>query len=305
MAGAVVELDEQGKVVARQELDIPDTAVVNYLRTAVDGQGKRYFVASGNGQPQLFVFDDSWKKILAFPKPENGAAEGVWDVQIADLKGDGKPQLLVGYWGDVGVQGVALDGNRVWRDRSIQFVFRLATTEPDATGRRHMLATHNRGTIAAFDADGKAEKEITIPNRNVYYIVADDLDRSGKNSYCCLAGTATGENSALGVALDGRELWNYTLPPGVHGRPVEVITTGDLAGDGTRDWILAGPDGSIHVVAADGKPIDKFNTGSALAGAGAAKIGERRVLLISKVFDKPTGDAKGALEAWAVEGTSK
>ncbi len=301
----VAELDEQGKVVTRHELDIPDNAVVNYLRTAVDGQGKRYFVASGNGQAQFFVFDENWKKVLAFPKPEDGAAEGVWDVQIADLKGDGKPQLFVGYWGDVGVQGVALDGNRLWRDRSIQFVFRLATTEPDASGRRHLLATHNRGTIASFDADGKAEKEIAIPNRNVYYLVADDLDHSGNNSYCGLAGTASGENTALGIALDGRELWNYTLPPGVHGRPVEVITSGDIAGDGNRDWLLAGPDGSIHILAADGKPIDKFNTGSALGGMSATKIGDQRVLLLSKVFDKPDGDAKGTLEAWVVEPTSK
>ena len=87
----------------------------------------------------------------------------------------------------------------------------------------------------------------------------------------------------------------------MHGRPVEVITAGELASDGARNWILAGPDGSIHIVDADGKPVDKFNTGAALSGVAAAKFGEQRVLLLSKVFDKPSVDAKGALEAWAVD----
>jgi hypothetical protein len=86
---------------------------------------------------------------------------------------------------------------------------------------------------------------------------------------------------------------------------VEVIVTGDVAGDGAHDWLLAGPDGSIHILGPDGKPIDKFETGSALGGVAATKIGDQRVLLVSKVFDKPNGDAKGTLEAWAVEPATK
>jgi hypothetical protein len=187
----------------------------------------------------------------------------------------------------------------------VQFVFRMATTEPDAAGRRHLLATHNRGTIVSFDSEGKRESEITIPNRNVYYIAANDLDNKGKNSYCGLSGTATGENTAVGFGLDGKELWSYLLPPGVHRRPVEVITAADIDGSQTKDWVFAGPDGSIHIVGSDGKAIDKFNTGSALAGVDAAKMGEARVLLISKSFEKPNGDAKGALEAWMIEPATK
>jgi hypothetical protein len=301
----VVELNDKGKVVASHDLAIPETAVVNYLRTAVDGQGKRCFVAAGNGQPQLFVFDENWKRTAEYPKADATATQGVWDVQVADLKGNGKPELCVGYWGDVGVQGATLAGERLWRDRSVQFVFRMATTEPDAAGRRHLLATHNRGTIVSFDSEGKRENEITIPNRNVYYIAANDLDNKGKNSYCGLSGTATGENTAVGFGLDGKELWSYLLPPGVHRRPVEVITAADLGGSPAKDWVFAGPDGSIHIVDGDGKAIDKFNTGSALAGVDAAKIGEARVLLVSKSFEKPNGDAKGALEAWLIEPATK
>jgi outer membrane lipoprotein-sorting protein len=301
----IAELDKEGKTVARHELDIPQDAVVNYLRTALDKDGHRYFLAAANAQPQLFVFDENWKRLLTFPKSEDNSTQGVWDAQIVDLKGDGKLQLYVGYWGDLGVQGVALDGDRLWRDRSVQFVFRLATTEPDEQGHRHLLCTHNRGSIVKFDADGKLEKEINFPNRNVYYLVGDDIEGHGKNSYCALVGTTSGDNIALGVSLDGKELWDYTLPVGVHARPIEVIGTGDISGDSGKQWIIAAPDGSIHILAADGKPLDKFNTGSTLAGVAADKFGDQRVLLISKVFDKPQGDAKGTLEAWQVEPAGK
>jgi hypothetical protein len=118
-------------------------------------------------------------------------------------------------------------------------------------------------------------------------------------------GTTSGDNIALGISLDGKELWDYTLPVGVHARPIEVIRSGDLTGETAKQWLIAGPDGSIHILGADGKPVDKFNTGSTLAGVAANKIGDQHVLLISKVFDKPQGDAKGTLEAWQVEPAAK
>jgi outer membrane lipoprotein-sorting protein len=301
----VAELDQDGKTIARHDLNIPENAAVIYLRTAVDQSGKRYYVAAANAQAQLFLFDENWNRLLAFPKPEDNSTQGVWDVQLADLKGEGKPQLLVGYWGDLGIQGASLGGDVLWRNRSVQFVFRMATTEPDAEGHRHLLCTHNRGSIVMFDADGKQEKEISFPNRNLYYLVGDDLDGKGKNSYCTLVGTTSGDNIALGVNLDGKELWDYTLPVGVHARPIEVITTGDVIGDGVKEWLIAGPDGSIHILGADGKPVDKFNTGSALAGFAAGKLGNQPTLLLSKVFDKAEGDAKGVLEAWQIEPGAK
>ncbi len=91
----------------------------------------------------------------------------------------------------------------------------------------------------------------------------------------------------------------------MHARPIEVITTGDIAGDGTKEWLIAGPDGSVHILSSDGKLVDKFNTGSTLAGLAADKFGDQRVLLISKVLDKPQDDAKGVLEAWQIEPTAK
>ena len=298
---SVAELDGEGKLIAKHDLDIPNDAVACFLRTATDAQGRRFFVVSANGQPQCHVFDQNWKKLLSFPKPEDGATEGIGDVQFADLNGSGKPQLCVSYWGDVGVQGVALDGNRLWRDRSMQFVLRTAPTDRDAAGHRQLLCTHSKGTIVPLSFDGKPTKELIIPDRRIYYISAADLAGKGQSNYCALAGSVVNDNTACGISLDGKELWNYTLPPGVHGRPIEVIATGDLTGEAAKQWVIAGADGSIHILAADGKPIDKFNTGAMLTGLGVTKVGDKHVLLVSSALEKPDGDRKGNLEAWLVE----
>ncbi len=304
-ARVVAEVDQEGKTVARHELDIPPEAMASYLRTAVDGKGNRVFVACASGQSQLYVFDDAWKQTLSFPKPEDSAGAKIGGVQLADLQGDGTQNLYVGYWGDVGLQGVSLDGNRLWRERTLGFALPCTTTDPDADGKRKLLCTHSRGTIVAFNAEGKPQGEVVIPNRFVAVVYGADLKGDNKNSYCALAITPEGANEAVGITLDGQQLWNYALPNGVSGRPVETVTTGDIAGDGSKQWLLAGADGSVHILAADGKPLDKFNTGTGLTGLGAANFGDKHVLLIASLLEKPDGDKKGVLEAWQVEPISK
>jgi Predicted periplasmic protein (DUF2092) len=301
----VVELDRDGKTIARHDLDIPSDAIVCVLRTATDRTGKRYYVGSADRQPQVHLFDENWKRLMSFPKPEDATNDGIGDVQIADLDGSGRLQLYVSYWGEVGVQGVSLDGNRLWSDRSMQYVLHTGVTEPDAQGKRELLCSHIRGTIVPLNFDGKPEKEIKLGERHVNYIAAKGMAGTRSPIYCALTGSITDDNTAVGFTLDGKELWNYPLPAGVHGRPIESSTSADLTGDTTRQWLIAGADGSVHIVAADGKPVDKFNSGSELAGLAGAKFADKHLLLVSKVLDKPEGDAKGTLEAWLVEAGAK
>ncbi len=302
---AVAEIDAEGKLVARHELDIPENAIVTTLQTATDSQGKRFFVASGPAQPQFFVFDDAWQKTLDFPKPEDSAGMGLSAVRIADLKGDGTPNFYVGYYGDAGLQGVSLNGNLLWRERSLQFPLPCAVTEPDASGQRRLLCTHRNGTIILYTAEGKPNGEVVVPNRFVSIVDSADLNHDGKNSYCAMALTAEEKNEAIGITLDGRQLWNYPLPDGVHGRPIDVISTGNLTGDAAGQWLLSAADGSIHVVGADGKPIDKWNHGAALTGLATTKLADHRVLLVASLLEKPDGDTKAILEAFQIDPIEK
>jgi len=72
--------------------------------------------------------------------------------------------------------------------------------------------------------------------------VSADLEGAGRDVYLALAGTVVNDNTAVGFNLDGKELWNYALPPGVHGRPIELVATADFTGDAARQWVIAGPE---------------------------------------------------------------
>lgn len=297
----VVELDAEGKVVAKHELDLPQTSIITYLRTAIDKQGKRYYAASAFGQPQAHVFDENWKRMFSFPKPEDAPDAQLTNVVMDDLAGDGTPELGIGYFGQIGLQGVSLAGNRLWSQRNFEYVQPWAVTEPSEDGKRRLLCTHQKGSILLFNQDGEAVQDLSVPGRLIGIVAGADLEGSGKSNYCALGYSLEQNNAAMGIALDGRELWLYDLPDGAPGRPVEMVSAADVAGDGVKEWLIAAPDSSVHILKADGTVVDKFNHGAALCGLAGAKLGDKQVLLISSALEKAEGDAHSVLEAWQVE----
>jgi thiol-disulfide isomerase/thioredoxin len=278
---SVVEVGPDGKQLASHALDLPGAEVVSFLRTAEVG-GRRWFAASTVGMQQVHVYDENWKPLCHFP---SDAAEnrhpGIFDALVTDLAGDGKPLLAVGYWGPVGVQGVSMEGKRLWSNRTMENVFRLAVSGKDAAGKRSLLCLNSRGTIVVLDQEGNRKEEIAIGSRPVQLLVGADLAGDGKPQFCGLAAKDLGVYVALGLDLRGKELWTYDLPPGHPSLPIEQIVAGQVTSALPGQWILPAADGSIHILAADGKPLDRFNYGSALCGVATAQIGGRPVLLVA------------------------
>jgi thiol-disulfide isomerase/thioredoxin len=274
----VVELKPDGAVAARHELELPQDAVVAALRTAVDGQGKRYYVAFLSAQPQLHVFDESWKHLLSFP-PREDKHDGIGDVQLTDLNGDGTLELGVGFWGDVGVQCASLDGKRLWTNRTLQFVLRMASTAPES-GAAKLLAANSRGGLLPLDQDGKESTEIQIAGRPLQSVHSADLNGDGKLEYTGLSIRSLGANTVVGFNLEGRELWHYDLPLGVAEKPIETVSASRLLGDQSQ-WLTTAADGSVHILDAEGKLVDRFNYGATLCGIAGTRFASDSVLLIS------------------------
>jgi thiol-disulfide isomerase/thioredoxin len=278
----VIELGPDGKVAATHPLEIGDREAASFLRTGVDGSGKRHFAVSGSMQQRVHVFDESWKPLVSFP--ENALEyphTGIADVQLADLQGDGKLELCLGYWGVNGAQAASLEGKLLWSNKSVDTVLRVAVLSPDAEGKRNVLCTNNRGSLVILDPEGKLQGELEVPGQMFHWIVAADLDGQEPLELCGLSARELGVSEAVGVNLKGEQLWTYPLPKGVHMRPIELIIPGRLKNEGPGQWLLPAADGSIHVIAADGKPIDEFNYGNALDGLATAQIDGKPVLLVA------------------------
>lgn len=279
----VAEIDGSGKVIAQHELEIPETSVIMFLRTAVDGQGKRFYAGSAAGQQQVHVFDENWKTVLSFPQDADHA--GLADAQLTDLDGDGSLELCLGYFDVVGVQAVSLKGERLWSNRSIKDVFSVAVTVANDAGHHSLLCTNGSGTIAVIDNEGQSAHTLSADGLFLQRIYVADIN--GQQQVA--VGPGQFGETLVGLDLTGKVLWERGLPGSVQKFPwLEGITHGTLVGD-AEHWIAAAADGSIQLIAPAGDVLDEFNYGQALRGMAAVQMGGKRLFLTS---------TEAGLEVW-------
>jgi len=268
----IIELDSNGIVVARHDPKLPPDARISYLRAARDGQGRLWLAASAPGQPQLVLLDERFQVQLRHPARQ---AVAIGDVQLVDVEGDGTLELVVGYLGVNGVHLVALDGNRKWRNPSVENVSRLAVIgRPggSAAGRQILAATYS-GRVTPIDVHGADAAKWQPDAGAIHQVLAAD------GLLCAVAATPDGGFVAAGIKPDGTSLWELPLPIGRSTQPVEPIAWGQLSGDRPH-WIVASADASIHFIAQDGKIIDQFSYGAQLGGIAVLRDADGRDLLI-------------------------
>jgi thiol-disulfide isomerase/thioredoxin len=281
---SIARIGADGSVAAVHELPLDPGQPIRFLRTTLAADGRRLWVASANGSLELHLLDQDFQPLVTYPESAlENRHDGIGDVEFADLDGDGTPEICVGYWGVVGVQGVSLDGKRIWADRSLANALRLAVLAktPATDGKSRLLSTNETGSLVMLGEGGQRLGEFALPNFFMHWIVAEDLDGDGVQEFCGLSPTETGDFVALGLNLDGKLLWEYPLPPGLHQHAIEPITAGQVFAKGPKSWLVAAADGSIHVIGADGKPIDRFNYGTVLTGLATARIDGQPVLLVA------------------------
>jgi len=289
----VAEIAPGGKVAATHRLGLPEREAATFLRTGAGADGKRYYAVSGIMQQQVHLFDEDWKPLVSFPEDAaKNPHAGIADVQLGDLDADGKLEMLVSYFQEVGVHSVSLEGKRVWANRSMAMVSRIAVWAPEAKGPRQLLCTNSLGSLVMLDAQGKRTGEISIPNRLVHWIVSADLDGDGRSELCGMYLADLGLSVVIGVDPKGGELWSHTLPKGVHRRPVEQIVAGSLASSGPGQWLVPGPDGSILVIGPDGKIVDRWQTGAVVTGLATMVVDGQPALVVA---------SPESVEAWRVK----
>jgi thiol-disulfide isomerase/thioredoxin len=290
---SVAEIGPDGKVAALHALDLPEREAATMIRTEVAADGKRFFAVSGVMQQQVHLFDENWKKILDFPEDAlKNPHAGIADIQLADLDGDGKLELLVSYFGDVGVHCVSFEGKRIWANRSVAMVSRIALWSPEPKGPRMLLCTNSLGNLVKIDAQGKSQGEISVPNRLIHWVVSSDLAGDQRMQLSGLYLEELGLSVVIGIDPAGKELWKHTLSKGVHRRPVEQIVAGRLTPSGHGQWLVPEPDGSILVIADDGKLVDRWQTGAPITGLGTATMDGHPILVVAST---------DAVEAWRVK----
>jgi len=281
----VVVLDGDGREIGRHELDLPEDAAVGFLRTAVDGTGGRWWLGGSRGGQQVFVFDDAWKLHAAYPAWESPPHAGISAALLADLDGDGSPEIVTGYRGTVGVQAASLSGRRLRRDRSLDTIVDVAAAQP-TDGRRGIVCIDGRGRLVPISPAGTAGEPLSgngpLAGPPLHGLFTGPVAAEGGWAMLGLAGERLGRNAAVGLDAGGERLWTLDLPDGVHrDGPIESVAWADLLGTPRRQWLIAAPDGSVTVVWADGRVVDRYRHGAALTGLGGYRCGGNGFIVIA------------------------
>jgi len=268
-----VELDGDGRELARHELDLPDDAAVGFLRTVVDAAGRRWWLGGIRGGQQVFVFDDSWNLHASYPAWESQPHAGIAAADLVDLDGDGTPEVVSGYRGTVGLTAASLVGHRLWREPALNAVVDVAAAAADSAGRRGVVCVDGRGRLVPVSPDGKAGGPLPAAGREtgppLRGIVSGPVAPDGGWAALGIAGERLGQNVAVGIDSTGERLWSLDLPDGLHrDGPIEPVAWADLLGTPRRQWLIAAPDGSVTVAWADGRVVDRYRHGAALTGIG-------------------------------------
>jgi peroxiredoxin len=284
---SVSELGPSGRLIANYKPKIAKDEFFINLRSAAGRDGKRFFAAFAPTEQRLHLFDEKFNHLLSYPDDalENRHA-GLGDVELGDLTGDGVPKAYIGFVGVVGVQCVSLQGTLVWSCRNLFNVTRVLPGPADAQGRRDLYCVNDGNSLATLDAKGQLRDAARIPGGGILRsLVRADLTGSGRENWCGVVFVpdrqqTSGQFTALGLDPGGEVIWKYALPSGTQ-QAVESIVVGRLMPGAASQWLLPGSDGSIHVLAADGTLLDRFNYGEQVAGLATVEIDGKPLLLIS------------------------
>lgn len=297
---AVCKLDaKNGKLIANyQPPKMADVEFFINLRTGAQRDGKRYFAAFAPTQQRFHLFDEKLNHVLSYPADalENPHA-GLGDVALGDLDGDGVLKGYVGFAGVVGVKCISLQGMLIRPCRSLFNISRVLPGPADAQAHRQLYCVSDFNSLAVLDAKLQLQAATRIPGGVLHALLHADLTGSGSENWCGVVFAPDPQQTnckftAVGLnANKGEVTWEYALPSGTQ-LPVEPIVVGRLLPGPARQWLLPGCDGSVHVLAADGTLIDRFNYGEQINGLATLEIDGKPALLISSA---------GGVEALRVE----
>jgi hypothetical protein len=287
----VVEFDAEGAERSRRELDLPADAGLGFLRTAVAADGRRWWLGGRRGGRRVFVFDDAWR--LHASHPAAGDGEAIADAALADLGGDGEPEVIVAFSGTAGLEAATLGGERIWRDRDLGPLTSVTVGPPVAAGgERAVIGCTASGRIE--QARRRDENSAGDAGPAFATLAAGPVAPDGAWAIVGVSTGHAGKGLAAGIDPATRDLaWRLPLAAGGYrDGPFEPVAWADLLGTPRRQWLIAGPDGSVTAAWADGRVVDRYYHGRPLVGLGGYRHADRGHVVIA---------TRQGIEAFAVD----
>ena len=286
-------LKANGELERRVRLDLPADEGVSFVRAGKDQQDRPLVACASRGARSAFVFDLSGDVVLRHPSDPSHTEDAIGDVLLADIDRDGRPELIVGWQGDGGLECVDLRGRRLWSNRAVSGIG--AVSQAADSDRPALLCAGQSGLVALVDGSGRTLREMTVGSIGIHQIVAWPGRARGFEAilhnfqvpaqvrqapYCGFGLSVSGKVVALGISSQFQTSWRRSLSPGIFRHQIDSPQTIDLPDIGPT-WLLPGPDGSVQFVSIDGQFRDGFQTGAHLGGISSMQTDAETVLLLA------------------------
>lgn len=203
---------------------------------------------------------------------------GISCVSVVDVNDDGEDEVLIAYQGPPAVQCIAADAGQkvLWQYGAIGGVSDLGCGDVDGDGKTEILAVDPSGAVHVLDGSGALKMRWNLMAFQPTLAVAD-MDGDGRAEVLLRGGASVPgqtSNTVSGLDSNGRALWSHqVLGQGMMSTMggSASAAAADLNGDGTRAWVVAGGDGSLNVISADGGSMQTHNTGVRIKGIAALR----------------------------------
>jgi hypothetical protein len=270
---------------ASEPTSIPQAGIVR-LANLSDGE-----------EPELLTFR-AWGSTVQALEPSGkelwdySLGEGVDDVFPADLDGDGRDEVIIGYNGGTGVHLLDHEGQLLWKFTEIGNVWHVTAGDFDGAPGSEVITTSASGAVHVFDSEGTKIKDIRVPMyANMVRMVPP---RGASQPSVLVTGSADDGEKLVTIDYAGKVLLDLDLPGSAEGH------VDDAAVAATMPWAaIAMRGGTVHVV-----DLDKGAVIATAAGQGSSRC---NVAWCPRADKSPllviaTGEALNALEIGASGG---
>ncbi|MGO9464459.1 MAG: WD40 repeat domain-containing protein [Isosphaeraceae bacterium] len=248
----------------RVQRSFPVVAGMNTLRLArLSGADESVFIGVRKPWGDSVIAFNSAGKILW----KQTSGDGVDDVWAADLDGDGRDEVIIGYNGSGGLEVLDHAGVRRWKNTQLVNVLHVTAGDLAGDKKKEVIATGGlvgdkekevasapeEGVVHLFDADGKVLKPLHVAFEP-FMVRVVRLAKGDPFDTLLVVGSGKAGGSIAALDGNGKTLWT---------RSVEKFETVDsMAVCPTRPWaaFCASERGDVTVVdSLDGRTIG--NTG--------------------------------------------
>jgi thiol-disulfide isomerase/thioredoxin len=211
-----------------------DRMIARFARVGPGGEGLVTFPMLG---PTVLASRADGTKLW-----EETGGEGIDDVWPADLDGDGRDEVIVGYNGATGLHVFGPDGKRLWKRTDLGNVWHVTAGDLDGDGRLEVVTTSAQGKVHVFAAgDGQALRTLDpgLYARMVRTVPASAPGRTARpveRDLVLVAGGVLGAEVMVALKGDGK------ADPGLLARsPVGAEFMAALGDDGKPRWAVELP----------------------------------------------------------------